>query len=96
MKACHSVIMLIMFTQQRLFLQIKLKGFYVRRHILQLLYRGLIESVLYVNIITWYGNISDKNKITLARVVNTASKVIGNEKKYMSSVYNAALKRKIL
>ena len=30
----------------------------------------------------------------LARVVNTPSKVIGNEQNYLSSFYNAALKTK--
>ena len=55
---------------------------------------GLIEGVLSFNIITWHGNVSDKNKIKLARVVNTASKLIGNELKHLSSIYNAALKRK--
>ena len=59
--------------------------------------RGLIESVLSINIITWYGNVSANNKIKLTRVVNTASKLIGNEQKHLSSVrpeYNVALKMK--
>ena len=34
------------------------------------------------------------NKFYLARVVNTASKIIRNEKKHLSSIYNAALERK--
>ena len=55
---------------------------------------GLIESVLSFNIITWYDSVSAKNKIKLARVVNIATKVIGNEQKHLSSVFNAALKRK--
>ena len=42
----------------------------------------------------WYGNVSANNKIKLARVVNTASKLIGNDQKHLSSIYNAALKRK--
>ena len=50
----------------------------------------LIESVLSFTIITWYGNVSAKNKIKLARVVNTANK----KQKHMSSTHNAALKRK--
>ena len=35
-----------------------------------------------------------KNKIKIARVIKTASKLIGNEQKHVSSIYNAALKRK--
>ena len=75
--------------QQRLFLLRKLKRVDVSQHILQLVYshRDLIESVLSFNIITWYGNVSAKNKIKLARVVNTASKLIGNEQKHLSVQY---------
>ena len=80
--------------QQRLFLLRKLKSFDVSQHILQLVYRSLIESVLSFNIITWYGNVSGKNKVKLARVVNTASKLIGNNQNQLSSIYKDALKRK--
>ena len=72
----------------------KLKSFDVSQHILQLVYRSLIESVLSFNIITWYGNVSGKNKVKLARVVNTASKLIGNNQKQLSSIYKDAMKRK--
>ena len=80
--------------QQRLFLLRKLKSFDVSQHILQLVYRSLIESVLSFNIITWYGNVSGTNKVKLARVVNTGSKLIGNNQKQLSSIYKDALKRK--
>ena len=80
--------------RKRLFLLRKLKSFDVSQHILQLVYRSLIESVLSFNIITWYGNVSGKNKVKLARVVNTASKLIGNNQKQLSSIYKDALKRK--
>ena len=53
---------------QRLFLLRKLKGFDVRQHIIQLVHMGLIESFIYVSIITWYDNNSDNNKIKLAHV----------------------------
>ena len=72
----------------------KLKSSYISQHILQLVYRGLIESVLSFNIITWYDNVSARNKIKFACVFNTAIKLIGNEQKHLSSIYNAALKRK--
>ena len=80
--------------QQRLYLLRNLKSVDVSQHIPQLVYKSLIESVLSFNIITWYGNVSAKNKIKRARVVNTASKLIGNEQKHLSSIYNTALKRK--
>ena len=56
--------------------------FDVSQHILQLVYGSLIESVLSFNVIPPYGNVSGKIKQSLlghARVVNTASKLIGND-----------------
>ena len=73
--------------QQRLFLLRKLKSFDISQHILQLVYRSLIESVLSFNVITWYGNVSGKNKVKLARVVQ-------NDQKQLSSIYKDGLKRK--
>ena len=70
-----------------IFLLRKLKAFDVSQRILQLVYSGLIHSILSFNIIVWYGNISSKNTRKLARVVNTASKL-------SSILCNAALKRK--
>ena len=80
--------------QQRIFLLRTLNSFYVTQHILQLVYGGLLGSVLSVDIITCYGNVSGKNKIKLVRFVNTTGKLIDNEQKHLSSIYNAALKRK--
>ena len=73
--------------RQRLFL--------LRKHILQLVYRSLIESILSFNVITWYGNVSGKNKIKLARVVNTASKLTGNDQKQLSRIYKDAPEKEI-
>ena len=57
--------MSIMYTREpnnKLFLLRKLKSFDVSQHILQLVYRSLIESVLSFNVITWYGNVSGEKK----------------------------------
>ena len=67
--------------QQRLFLLRKLRSFGVGSHVLESVYRCLVESVLSFNIVTWYGNLSVKNRARLARVVNTAGKIIGVEPK---------------
>ena len=48
--------------QQRLFLLWKLRSFNVSTEALQLVYRSLIESVLSFNLVSWYGNLSVKNK----------------------------------
>ena len=53
--------------QQRLFLLRKLKSFDVSQHIIQLVYRSLIESVLSFNVITWYGNVSGKKSKACSR-----------------------------
>ena len=77
--------------QQRLFLLRKLKHFSVSQGIL---YRSLIESILAFNIVTWFGVLTVRNKASLSRIVNTASKVIGCSKIPLSDVYAKAIKRK--
>ena len=66
--------------QQRLFLLRKLRSFNVSTDALQLVYRSLIESVLSFNLVSWYVNLSVKNKARLARakffVSNNCSYVI--------------------
>ena len=61
--------------QQHLYLLRKLRSFGVGSHVLQSVYRCLVESVLSFNTVTWYGNMSVKNSARLARVVSTASKI---------------------
>ena len=50
---------------QRLFLLRKLRSFNVSAEVLQLMYRSLIESVISFNLVSWYGNLSTKNKARL-------------------------------
>ena len=81
--------------QQRLYLLRKLQSFDVSQHILELVYRGLIKSILSVNIVTWYRNVNSKNRTKLARSVNIATKLIGREQNQLSKIYNEALKGKL-
>ena len=74
----------------------EIQSFDVSQHILELVYRGLIESILSFNIVTWYGNVNMKNRAKLARIVNIATKLIGREQNQLSHVYNVALKRKAI
>ena len=67
--------------QQRLYLLRKLRSFGVGSHVLESVHRCLVESVLSFSIVTWYGNLSVKNRARLARVVNTVSKIIGATQK---------------
>ena len=74
----------------------KLQSFDVSQHILEVVYRGLIESILSFNIVTWYGNVNSKNRTKLARIVNIATKLIGREQNQLSKIYNETLKRKAI
>ena len=56
--------------------------------------RGLVESILSFNIVTWHGNSTVKNKARLSRIVNLASKLICRDQRQLSSLYSVAHKRK--
>ena len=59
-----------------------------------MVYRGLVQSILSFNVVTWCRNITIKNKARLARIANTASKLIGRDQRQLSSLYRVALKRR--
>lgn len=80
--------------QQRMFLLRKLKTFSVSEAILELVYRSLIESVITFNLVTWYSHLTMSNKNKLARLITTASKVIGRQQRQLPELYHAAVCRK--
>ena len=82
--------------QQSLYSLRKLRSFGVGRHVLESVYRSLVESVLSFNIVTWYGNLSAKNRARLARVVNTASKITGVEQTQLCDLYHLSVCRQPL
>ena len=82
-------------TRQRLSLLRSLRGFNTSKHTLIMVYRSLIESVLSFSIVSWYGNLSVKQRNKPAQVVNQASKIIGDKrlslpKFYIRSITNKA------
>ena len=79
---------------QRLYLIRKLKSFDVDANVLELVYRSLVQSILCFNIVTWFGNLDQKDKNKLNRVVNIAGKVIGKKQESMSNIYIDFVKRK--
>ena len=81
---------------QRLFLLRKLKCFNVRPSILETVYRSLIESILTFNIISWYGNLTVKDKARLARIVKLACKIIGSKQKQLSELHHSFVARKAM
>ena len=82
--------------EQCLYLLRKLRSFGVSCHVLEM-YHCLVESViLSFNIVTWYGNLSVKNRARLARVVNRASKIIGVAQKQLHDLSHLSVCRKSL
>lgn len=79
---------------QRMFLIRKLRSFRVSQHILEMAYRGLVESILQFNITAWYGNLNVKDKNKLSKIVNTAGKVIGKSQRQLGDVFDKAVLRK--
>ena len=53
-----------------------------------------VMSVLSFHLVSWYGNLSVKNKTRLARVVNHAGKIVGIKQLQLCYLYQQALRRK--
>lgn len=79
---------------QRLHLLRKLNSFRVSKHIMEIVYKNLIESILTFNMAMWYGNLNVKGRSKLQRIVNLASKIIGTNQKQLSSMYEEVLRKK--
>ncbi len=79
---------------QRLFLLRKLRSFGVSEKVLETVYKSLIQSLLSFNISVWFGNLSVKNRNKLGRVVNLASKIIGNPQDQLAELYNVSVQKK--
>ena len=64
-------------------------------HILESVSHSLVESVLSFIVVTWYGNLTVKNRAKLSCVVSTASKlIIGEKQLQLLFLYQLAVKRK--
>ena len=62
---------------QRLYFLRLLKKFKLSSNILSQFYKSTIESVLCFSITVWYGNLSQKDKHRLNRIVKLSFKIIG-------------------
>ena len=80
--------------KQQLSLLRKLNAFDVSQPVLELVYRCLVESILSSNIATWFDQLLVKQKVKLAGVVNSASKIIGRNQLQLSALYHTAVTRK--
>ena len=79
---------------QRLHLLRKLNSFRVSKHIMETVYKNLIEGILTFNMAMWYGNLNLKCRGKLQRIVKLASKIIGKTQKQLSCIYNEVLRKK--
>ena len=79
--------------RQRLFCLRKLSTFNIDRTMLTLFYRAFIESVLTFCLVSWFGNVSLKNRNCLNQIVKWSCKVIGESQLYPESLYAKQLQR---
>ena len=82
--------------RQRLYLLRQLRSFNASKHTLTMVYRSLTESVLTFNIISWYGNLSVRDRNKLTQIVNQASKIIGNKQLQLQDIYNRSITKKAI
>ncbi len=55
----------------------KLRSFNVSTQTLTMVYRSMIESIHAYNIVSWYGNITVKQKNKLSQIINQTDKITG-------------------
>ena len=55
---------------------------------------GIKHQITYFDIVTWYGNLTVKNRTKLSRTVNIASKIVGSRQLQLSHLYQVFVKRK--
>lgn len=80
---------------QRFYLLRKLNDLNVSKQTLELVHRNLVESILFFNMVMWYGNLNVKNKLNLQRQVNIASEIVGKPQMQHSDKYKLNTKSKV-
>ena len=73
--------------QQRLYFLRRLRKFRVSTDVLTMFYRAVIESVLTLSITVWYGSTTVDGKRKIARVIRTASQIIGIKLNSADEIY---------
>jgi len=59
-----------------------------------LFYHAFVESVLLFSLVSWFGNLSLKNKNSLNQIVRWASKIIGESQLNLVDLYSNQLHHK--
>ena len=80
--------------QQRLYCLRKLRSFNIDNTILSTFYKSFIQSVLTFSFICWFGNVRQKDKNNLQRIVNIRSKVTGTKQSTLTVLYEKQVLRK--
>ena len=80
--------------QQRLFFLRKLNKFNVNKTLMALFYRSFIESILTFSMVCWYGNLNEKDKKRISKIVNICSKIIGDQQTSLSELFDKRVIRK--
>ena len=81
-------------SNQRLYLLRKLRSFNVRSHVLSMVYKSIVESILSFSIVSWYGYLRVKDKSKLNRIVREATKITGKPQKSLQEIYMTFTKKK--
>ena len=87
MRQCRHCTVTYKKCQQRLYCLRKLRSFNVDNTILSMFYKSCIQSVLTFSFICWFGNVSQKDKNSLQRIVNISSKVTGVTQSTLTALY---------
>ncbi len=80
--------------QQCLFCLRKLAKFQVDRSLMKMFYSSFIESIISFSIICWYGNLANKDKNSLSRIVRVAPKVAGGKFSSLDEIFNTQVLKK--
>ena len=80
--------------QQRLYCLRKLRSFNIDNTILSRFYKSFIQSVLTFSFICWFGNVRQKDKNNVQRIVNISSKVTGTKQTTLTVLYEKQVLRK--
>ena len=80
--------------QQRLYCLRKRRSLNIDSTILSIFYKSCIRSVLKFCLICWFGNVSQKDKYELQRVVNISSKITGFKQTSRTALYEKQILRK--
>ncbi len=66
----------------------------VSKHILELVYKSIVESVLTFHLPIWYEHLNCRLKNKLSRIVSSANKIIGRPQNQLTQLYVERTKKK--